>query len=74
MGNVTALKTKPKLPDDLPEILRSLANEVESGAITDMVIGYVANGDYKFLWPSSLVDSLVLCDLAHSMALDRMQS
>ena len=73
MSNITTLKPLPPLPADLPDTLRELAADVESGRVTSMVVAYVIDGGYAHLWPSSLVDSLTLTTLAQAAALDRMR-
>jgi hypothetical protein len=73
MSNITTLKPVAPLPPDLPELLRELAAEVESGRVTSMVVVYVIDGGYAYMWPSSLVDSLTLTTLAQASALDRMR-
>lgn len=78
VGNVTKLNVvmNPALPPDLPGVLRQLADDVEAGKVTEMIVGYVQGdtGTYKFLWPSSTLDSLTLTTLAHAEAVDRMRS
>ena len=73
MSNVTTLKPLPQLPPDLPDRLRELADDVEAGRVTSMVVAYVLDGGYAFMWPSSLVDSLTLATLAQASALERMR-
>ncbi len=72
---VTELKIvgRSALPKDLPAKLRELADWVEKGTITEMVVGYVEAGEYCFVWPSSLHDSLVLTSLLQQTAIDRLR-
>lgn len=65
------LKPPSPLPPDLPAQLRALADRVETGLVTEMVIGWVERGDYSFLWPSSLNDSLILATLLQATAIDK---
>lgn len=71
MSNVVELPRQQKLPDDLPELLRKLADRVEAGTVTDMVVAYVEDDHYEYLWPSPLDDSLIICTLAQARAIDR---
>jgi hypothetical protein len=73
MSNITQLKPLPAMPPDLPEILRRLADDVESGAITSMIVAYVQDGNYEFLWPSSLIESMTLTTIAQQTAIDRFR-
>jgi hypothetical protein len=73
VSNITTLKPLPHLPADLPDRLRRLVDDVEAGRVTSMVVAYVYDGAYEFLWPSSLVDSMTLTTLAQASAIDRMR-
>jgi len=73
MDKVVPLKTLPPLPTDLPARLRGMADDVESGRVTAMVVGYVSDGCYEFLWPSSMNDSLIIATLAQASAIDRLR-
>lgn len=74
-GEVLHLKQvpKPALPSDTPAALRRLAEDIEAGTVTELVVAYVQDGDYCFLWPSTLIDSITLTTLAQSAAVDRMR-
>lgn len=50
-----------------------MADDVEAGRVTAMVVAYVYDGHYEFLWPSSKLDSMTLTTLAHQAAIDRMR-
>ncbi len=71
--SVVALPVLPPLPDDLPGRLRELADWVEKGIVTQMVLGFAVEGEYEFLWPSSLHDSVVLCSMMQQQAIDNMR-
>ena len=73
MNNVTKLIPAPSLPADLAGKLRQLAEDVEDGRVTAMAIGYVCDGSYAFLWPSSLTDSLTISTLMQARALDNVR-
>ena len=73
MGSIIKLEPLRALPADLPDRLRELAVYVESGRVTEMIVGYVCDGNYEFLWPSSLLDSLTLATLAQANAVDRLR-
>ena len=73
MSTITALPTRSPLPPDLPGRLRRMADDVEAGRVTALIAGYVCDGSYEFLWPSSLTESLTIATLAQACALDRMR-
>lgn len=73
MTNLVQLKPAPALPADLPATLRRLADDVEAGKVTAMVVGYVCDDTYQFLWPSSLTDSMTITTLMQACALDRFR-
>jgi hypothetical protein len=73
MSNITKLAPLPALPPDLPGRLRQLADDVEAGRVTAMVVAYVCDDCYEFLWPSSLTESLTITTLAQASALDRLR-
>lgn len=70
---IAILRPPPALPADLPARLREMADDVEAGRVTAMVVAYVYDGHYEFLWPSSKLDSMTLTTLAHQAAIDRMR-
>ena len=72
--SLVALKRAPAMPLDTPSILRKLADDVEAGSVDSMVVAYVQDGSYCFLWPSSLIESMTLTTLAHASAVDRMRA
>lgn len=71
--NVIPIGTKNLLPADLPAQLRALAERIERGEINSMVVAY-SDDSYRFLWSSSLADSLILTALAHACAVDRVRA
>ena len=73
MGKITQLKQMSKLPADLPGRLRQMADDVEAGSVTAMVVGYVCDDKYEFMWPSSLIESLTIATLLQASALDRFR-
>jgi hypothetical protein len=46
---------------------------VEAGRVTAMVVGYVCEDSYEFLWPSSLTESLTITALLQASAWDRFR-
>lgn len=70
MSSIVALKQPLKLPPDLPDVLRDLADKVASGRVTEMVVAYVIDDNFEYLWPSSLVDSVTLTTLAQAVRRD----
>lgn len=60
-----------RLAGDLPGILRDLADAIEEGQVTSFVAAMERDGEYEFLLPSSLVDSLTLATLLQRRCTDR---
>lgn len=54
-----------KISDDAPEVLRKLADDIEAGTVTEMVLACVYNDEYELMRFSSLSESLVLSSLLH---------
>jgi len=73
MASVVSLSVVPPLPADTAGRLRQLADDVEAGRVTALAVGYVFEGGYEFLWPSSLLDSMTLSTLMQASAIDRMR-
>ena len=73
MSTVTVLKIPPRMPDDMPGLLRELADHIESGRITAMVVGFCRDDCYEFLWPSSIVDSFLISSMLQASALDKLR-
>ena len=71
--NVVSLKPRGALPDDTASQLRDLAERVEKGEITELVIALVSDDVFEFLFPSSLTESLVLANLLHQKCIDRFR-
>jgi hypothetical protein len=71
--NVIQLAPPPSLPADLPALLRTLADAVEGGIVTEMFLAYVEKDEYKFCFPSSNNVSLILTTLAQTNAIERMR-
>ena len=74
MGAIHELKQPNPLPDDFPKLLRDLADSVERGNITGMVVAYSNSGEYKFCYPSNLHDSVVLAAMLQQNCIDRMRA
>jgi len=62
-----------QVPDDLSQRLRELADEVDKGYITGMVIAYIGDAEYSFVFGTSLSESIVLSTLLHQSSIDRMR-
>jgi len=70
--NVVKLDKPRRLPADLPDLLRQMATDVESGRLQDVYIGYSNDeGEYGFILPSSYHDTLVLAALMYDYALSK---
>jgi hypothetical protein len=63
----------PRAPDDLPRILRELADQVERGEVTAMVAAVICNDEPQLHWSASLWDSVVLSSLLQARAVKRME-
>jgi hypothetical protein len=72
MSNVFQMPKSSKLPDDTGKQLRALADRCDRGEVDSLVIALAA-GDYEFLLPSSLSDSLVLSALLQERCIDRFK-
>lgn len=76
---ITADLSRPRLvqirrpPNDLAATLRGLADQAESGEITGAVVACIANGNYEFVYASSLSDGIVLSAMLHQNCIDRMR-
>jgi len=74
---LTVLKSPRRaLPADLPQELRNLASRVECGDVTEMVVAYCSgsDGDYEYMFPSSLQESLLLATLLQARCIDRYRT
>ena len=69
--NIVRLK---RPPSDLADTLRRLAEQAESGDLTDMVIACIANSGYEFVYASSLSDGIVLSTMLQQNCIDRMRA
>jgi hypothetical protein len=63
-----------QVPDDLSKRLREMADEVDKGDITGMVVAYICDGDYSFIFGTSLSESIVLSTLLKQSSIDRMRA
>ena len=60
-------------PSDLAARLRKMADDIDAGLLTDIVIASVTSGNYEFTYGASLLDCLVMSDLLHQSCIDRMR-
>ncbi len=60
-------------PSDLSQRLREMADEVDNGQITGVIMGYVYEGDYNFLWGTSLSEAVVLAAMLQQLSIDHMR-
>jgi hypothetical protein len=63
MTNIVLLKTGPKPPEDLSKRLREIADFADEGKVTSLIAGFVNEGEYEFLWGSSLEDRVFILEL-----------
>lgn len=68
--NIVALK---KATGDLSAILREMADQVDAGTVTDMVIASVHDGNYEFTYAASFADCVVMSSLLHTNCIERMR-
>ena len=61
--NIVPLQKRSTVASDLSKMLRELADKVDRGEVENFVCAYENNGEYEFLFPSSLVNSLLLASL-----------
>lgn len=62
-----------RAPDDLANILRSMADDVDAGRITSAVFAFTKIGHYELNFSASLEDSLVLSTLLHDSAIQKFK-
>lgn len=60
-------------PSDLAAVLRDMADRVDAGAITEMLVVRVENGSYEFMYGASLADSIVMASLLLHSCVERMK-
>lgn len=72
--NIVAVQFGRRAPDDLPAILRDLADAAERGEVKGMVMAAIKDGEYDIGFSASLEDSLVLATLLHTRAVDRFRA
>ncbi len=60
-------------PSDLSQRLREMADEVDSGQITGVIVGYVYEGDYNFLWGTNLGEAVILSAMLQQLSIDNMR-
>jgi hypothetical protein len=68
--NVVEIK---KAPSGLAHSLRELADKVDAGAVTDVVLARVEHGNYEFLYAASLASCVVMAALLQQSCIDRMR-
>jgi hypothetical protein len=61
-------------PDDLADELRQLADAVDRGDISGMIMAYVYKGDYSFAFGTSKAESILLAALMQQQSIDRMRA
>lgn len=72
--NIVPLVQPRKPASDLSQRLRELADLVDSGDVTDVILARVQGGSYEFLYAASLVDALVMSTLLQSNCVNRMRA
>lgn len=70
---VVTVKFGPKAPDDLPNILRDMADSVERGEITAFVGATVCNGNFELHFSASVIEALTLATLLHKRSVDKFE-
>ena len=70
---LSVIKPYKKIPADFAAQLRQMADDVEAGKVDSAVIAAVIDGNYTFVYPSSLADSLTLSTLLHAECIERFR-
>lgn len=73
-SNIKAVKFGKQPVPGLAADLRRMADAVDRGEITDLVVIFVENDCYCYLWAASLFDSVGLTAMGHQQAIDRMRA
>lgn len=63
-----------KTPDDLPMILRELADAADRGEIECFVAAYIQGNEYEFHISASITDSIVLATMLQDINIRRMRN
>lgn len=63
-----------KAPEGLSTTLRDLADRVDAGNVTDMVLSYVDNDHYEFVYAASKINCIVMSSMLQRECLDRMKN
>ena len=71
---IVEFKAPPRAPPDLADKLRGWADQVEAGEITGLVLAYLCNDNYEFIYADSLINCLIMADMLHDNCLDRMRA
>lgn len=69
--NLVKLKSAP---NDLSAILRDLADRVDSGSITGMVIAHTEDDNYHFHYSANKNDCLIMATFLHQNCIDRLRA
>lgn len=63
--NLIQVQFGPCAPDDLPGILRGLADAAERGEVTGMVYAYIRDDNYETGLSASIAQSLLMTTILH---------
>lgn len=74
MAEITQVKFGKQPTPGLAEDLRRMADAVDRGEVTDVVMCFIEGGCYCYLWAASRFDSAGMTAMAHQQALDRMRA
>lgn len=69
---IVAVQFGPRAPDDLPGILRELADAAERGEVTGMVFAYVRDDLYQTGLSASPQQALVMSTILHERAVEKL--
>lgn len=72
MTNLVQLPKPEAMPRGFPGILREMADACERGEMTAFVGIAISNGEYSFVTPSSLQDSLFMASLLQHRCAQRV--
>ncbi len=62
-----------RAPEGLSTTLRDLADRVDAGQVTDMVIAYVDADCYEFVYAASKINCIAMSSMLQRQCLDRMK-
>lgn len=71
-SNLVEVQFGPRAPDDLPGILRDLADAAERGEVTGMVYAYIRDDSYETGLSASIVQALAMTTILHKASVKQL--